>query len=47
MIYGEDRITPAKKSMAAELITTRYQKTLTYWYLEMMLGRLLLKIYRI
>jgi uncharacterized protein with von Willebrand factor type A (vWA) domain len=27
ILYGEDRITPAKKVALAELITTRYQKT--------------------
>ena len=47
ILYGEDRITPAKKvAMAlAELITTRYPKdTLDILVLEMMLGRWKLKI---
>jgi uncharacterized protein with von Willebrand factor type A (vWA) domain len=49
-LYGEDRITPAKKvAMAlAELITTRYPKdTLDILVLVMMLGQLQFEIYHI
>lgn len=50
ILYGEDRITPAKKvAMAlAELITTRYPKdTLDILVFETMPGQFQLKIYHI
>ena len=50
ILYGEDRITPAKKTAMAlaELIKTKYPKdTLDMWYLAMMPGQLRSKIFPI